>query len=343
MIEECKSKLEGNDFTGDFKSAVLMVEDVHLAMHLYETSKNNNVKGAEGWENVVDNFTCYYPPHEEKEILNSPAAMYGISHIIGAGATIIELGPGSTVLDKTALLIDALEDVQGYVGIDASEHYAQNSASAISKEYPNIYAEGIQGNFYDREIRQRIVDMDIEKPVLFSAGATIGNIAEDHDYQMPINTIIALEKLRKIAGDGGYFIVSQNTDRNEDSLKGAYFHDGFKEADLNILERARNEAGISLDPRKYDHRNIITRQNGKRSCVISQLIATDDQDIVFPDKSIVSVKKGNTIDVNRSYQFECGYFQEVARMAGWQPKAVFASKSERMVYHVLQAVRQNQH
>ncbi|MCP4356044.1 MAG: L-histidine N(alpha)-methyltransferase [Proteobacteria bacterium] len=331
---------ERSDFADAFKRTLKMEPDAHLAPFLYDKSAKHKIGNDKTWKGIVSNLSEYYVPQAEKEILHSSDVLGEINKIVGAGATLIELGPGSTALEKTAPLIRKLEGVQGYIGIDVSSNFAKEATYAVRKEFTDLYASSITGNFYDGRLKHHFTK--IEKPVLFSVGTTIGNIAEDQNVHIPKNTIKALEKLRTIAGDKGFLIVSQDTNRDEASLKQAYFNDSFKHIILSILDRAESEPGISLERDRFYNRDIITRKNGKQCSLISQLVANADQEITFPDESVFYVKAGNTVDVIRSNKFEAGYFQQMAMLAGWKPISVFKDKNKRMALHVLQAIKQNQ-
>lgn len=323
------------DFKRDFERSLMMCSDAHLAPYLYETSAEENIRGAELWEWILENIPEYYLPGAEIEILNSQKVLKDISSIVGNGAAIIELGPGSAVLEKTIPLMKKLEGLRGYIGIDIAQHYSINSASTVKQELPDIRSIGIHGNFLDKRLVRYISKID--NPVLFCVGNIIGNVAEANENDYPINTILELRRFKEITEDRGYLIISQDAVQDEGLLNRAYFHKGFRQTTCNILNRVNSDAGIDIDKSKFEFQVSVTRQNPHQCCVINQLIATEGQSIILGDGRAYAINKGDTIDVNRSYKFEADYFKEMAEEAGWKQQVVFFDSANRMALHVLKA------
>jgi uncharacterized SAM-dependent methyltransferase len=322
------------DFKRDFERSLMMYSDAHLAPYLYEASDEDDIRGAELWEWTLQNIPEYYLKSAEVEILNSPKVLKEISSIIGKGAAIIELGPGSTVLEKTIPLMKTIKDLKGYVGVDIAKHYSISSASTVRKVLPNIKSVGIYGNFLDKRLIRYVSKID--KPVLFCVGNIVGNVAEENTREWPMNTILEMRRFREITEKRGYMIISQDITQDKNVLYKAYFHKGFQQTTCNILNRVRSDAGVELDKSKFKFQVFITRKNDYQCCVINQLLATEEQEIML-DNIPYRIKKGDTIDVNRSYKFSADYFRKMAEEAGWKQEAVFFDKDERMALHVFKA------
>ncbi|MCP4395081.1 MAG: L-histidine N(alpha)-methyltransferase [Alphaproteobacteria bacterium] len=330
-----RRKTARSNFKKDFERVLKMCGDTNLSPYLYGKSEKDDVRGAELWEWVLKNVPEYYLKSAEIEILNSPKILYDISAIIGKNATLIELGPGSTVLEKTAPLINKLDGLLGYVCVDITPQYAENSAQEINEKFLDLKSFGIVGNFLDKRLKDYLAD--IKKPIFFSVGNTLCNIPEDHSSDCPANTILALKKFREIAHEKGYLIVSQDTNQDEDSLYRAYFNKGFKLADINVLNRVKSELGINIDKDKYKLQAAVTRQNENQCCISRHLVATKGQDIVLDDLSH-AIQKGDTLEINRSYKFNAEYFQKMAAEAGWEEQAVYFDSTGKMALHVLKAI-----
>lgn len=288
--------------------------------------------GDEEWRKAITN-PSYYLNANEAKLLTDPAVLKGIAGHVGENATLIELGPGSTALEKTAPLIEALKNPVGYKAIDIEEAYAIGSAGDIKNRFPHIQSTAIVCNFSDERLNKHVSNS--ENPVLFFVGNTIGNIGEDENAICPTNTIGMLRRFRDMSGENAHLIISQDTNREKNSLYDAYYP--FREMDFSVLTRAEQELGINVDKSKMDFRVVIEDQNPKQSCVNCQLVATEDQKIVIPDYGIHTIHAGDAFTTTKSHKFESGYFAGMAQAAGWKQKAVYLDSQNRMALHVFKS------
>lgn len=326
-----RRKIARTDIEKDFESVLKMYRGVNLAPYLYGTCKKYGVKGAELWEWILDNVPDYYLKSAEIELLNNNTILKGIASIIGKRATLIELGPGSTVIEKTCPLMKKTKDLQGYVGIDLTQQYAINSTLGISKLLPNISRTSITCNFLDKRLKNHICDLD--KPVFFSVGNTLCNIAEYQLSGQPVKTIEEMKWFRELANGNGYFVITQDTNQDEETLLRAYLNEGFERADLNIFNRIKKDVGVDIDKDKYKLEVIIKRNEHNQCCLVRKLVAKEEQEIIFNDKPYF-IAKGSSLEVNRSYKFSADYFKTMAEEAGWNQQAVFFDSTNRMALHV---------
>ena len=85
----------------------------------------------------------YYLTRTELEIMNRHSA--AMARAIGAGATLVEFGSGSSI--KTRLLLDHLEDLAEYVPVDISRQHLLATARRLAKHYPRIAVRPVCADF----------------------------------------------------------------------------------------------------------------------------------------------------------------------------------------------------
>ena len=112
----------------------------------------------------------YYPTRTETRILRERAS--DIASLIGPGASLIELGSGSST--KTRILLNALDALAEYVPIDVSGDHLRDAALQIASEYPAVDVTAICANY---GTEWPLPDTQ-GRPVGFFPGSTIGNLTQ---------------------------------------------------------------------------------------------------------------------------------------------------------------------
>ena len=176
----------------------------------------------------------YYPTRTEMALLGSNGEE--IADLIGPGVCLIEYGCGS--LDKTRLLIDALDRPSLFVPIDISEDHLINSARALAEDYQELDVRPLVADFTQTLDLPQEVEEGSTKRVGFFPGSTIGNF--DHQAAE-----IFLRTVFETIGEGGGLLIGVDMKKNEETLIRAYDDaEGVTAAfNLNVIERCSGHGG----------------------------------------------------------------------------------------------------
>ncbi len=207
-------------------------------------------RGSELFDQICE-LPEYYPTRTETKILRDHAG--DISRLIGPGASLIELGSGSST--KTRILLDKLDTLAEYIPIDVSGDHLRNAARDIARSYPAIDVTAICAN-YGTDWR---LPQTRGRPVGFFPGSTIGNLVHTEARDL-------LATWRRRLGSEGQMIVGVDLKKAKPALDAAYDDAaGVTEAFIcNILERANRELGADFDLVGFQLRSQLFNTVGPR-------------------------------------------------------------------------------
>lgn len=262
----------------------------------------------------------YYPTRTEVAILREHAD--DIARLIGSGASLVELGSGSST--KTRILLDTLEDLAEYIPIDVSGDHLRNAAKDIAAEYPEIDVTAICANYG--------VDWPLPptqgRHVGFFPGSTIGNLAEAEARDL-------LVTWRRRLGADGRMIIGVDLKKAKHVLDAAYDDSaGVTEAFiLNILARANRELGANFDLAKFAYNVAFSEAQGR---VEMALHSTGAQTVSVAGRSF-ALKAGERIHIENSHKYTVEAFRQLARKAGFGVEQCFTDPQRLFSVWVLAA------
>ncbi|MBI1361560.1 MAG: L-histidine N(alpha)-methyltransferase [Alphaproteobacteria bacterium] len=262
----------------------------------------------------------YYPTRTETKILRDHAG--DISRLVGPGASLIELGSGSST--KTRILLDRLDRLVEYIPIDVSRDHLRNAARDIAKANPAIRVTAICAN-YGTDWR---LPRTLGRPVGFFPGSTIGNLrhAEARDL---------LAAWRKRLGPEGQMIVGVDLKKAKRLLDAAYDDaSGITEAFIfNILDRANRELGADFDLSAFAYDAGYSVERGRVEMNLRSLLAQT----VHVAGQTVDLAAGERIHVENSYKYDVAEFRRLAAEAGFRSARHFTDASNLFSVWVLGA------
>lgn len=279
-----------------------------------------DARGSELFEKITQ-LPEYYPTRTEMRILSDRAGTF--AEIIPNGAALIEFGAGATT--KARLLL-AVATIGAYVPVDISDDFLNTQAAALSMDYPELAVSPVAADFTQYFSLPAIIQ---KRPrVGFFPGSTIGNFEPDEARAF-------LARARQILGPDALMIVGTDLVKDEAVLHAAYNDTaGITAAfNLNLLHRINAELDGTFDVSAFAHRAIY---NGTRQRIEMHLESLRAQRVSICGHAF-AFRAGETIHTESSHKFTIESFQDMARRAGFTPRAALTDPEKFFAVHVLTA------
>jgi L-histidine Nalpha-methyltransferase len=278
--------------------------------------------GAALFDRICD-LPEYYLTRAELEILSARAEE--IAGILGPGATLVELGSGSSL--KTRLLLDRLREPHAYVPLDICADALASATARLRKAYPGLLVLPTRAD-YTHGIALPPAAARGGKLAVFFPGSTIGNL-EPHE------AVPLLRKIRRRLGPGGWLIVGVDVKKPAALLEPAYNDAAGLTArfNRNLLVRVRDELDAEVDPDGFAHRAFYNEAAGR---IEMHLCSCRDQALRIGDRAF-RFHSGETLHTENSYKYAPQEFQRLAAEAGFAAARVWQDGDGRFSVHALQA------
>src|SRR5262245_55636375 len=258
-------------------------------------------RGSELFDRICE-LDDYYLTRTELGIMDQFAPEMG--ERIGPGATLVELGSGSSV--KTRYLLDALADPVAYVPIDVSGDHLRVTAYELARNYPQIEVLPLCADFTKHFVLPRPTRAAIGTMVYFP-GSTIGNC-------LPAEAVELLQRIARTFGRKGGLLIGIDLQKDEARLEAAYNDRLCVTADfnLNLLRRINRELGADFDLDGFSHRATYNRAASRiEMCLISQQAQT----VVIGGEAI-KFAAGEAICTEYSHKYTVRQFAYLSATAG---------------------------
>lgn len=185
----------------------------------------------------------YYPTRTELAIMRTHGDE--IARAIGDGALLVEYGSGSS--EKTRILLDAAENLAGYVPVDISGEYLDGIAAQLRADYPRLHVYPVAADFTG-PFNIPTVPGSVRRNVLYFPGSTIGNFTRGEAVPL-------LRRMAAHAGRSGGVLIGVDLVKPLDRLLPAYDDSSGVTArfNLNLLVRLNRELGADFDVEGFRH------------------------------------------------------------------------------------------
>ena len=262
----------------------------------------------------------YYPTRTETAILKASAGE--IARRIGPRAQLIELGSGSSI--KVRILLEALAEPAAYVAVDVSREHLKRAALALAADFPQIAVTAVCADYSAAFPLPELPATG--RRLAFFPGSTIGNLEPDE--------AMAFLKLwaRRLGSDAA-MLVGVDLKKDAQVLNAAYDDAQRITAafSLNLLARANAELGGDFDVNAFAHQARYNPVDGRVEIHLRSLAR---QTVTLAGRDF-GFERGERVHVEHSYKYAVDQFQALARMAGFQPAAVFTDPSNLFSVHYL--------
>jgi dimethylhistidine N-methyltransferase len=258
--------------------------------------------GVELFDRICE-LEAYYPTRTELGIMRRHgAAMAGV---LGARATLVELGSGSST--KTRILLDRARELAAYVPVDISPEYLARSRAALARDYPALPVLPVCAD-YTHPVRLPRGARGDGRTVVYFPGSTIGNF-EPREAQR------FLEMIARLAGRGGALLLGVDLKKDPRILHAAYNDpEGVTAAfNLNLLARINRELGADFDLRAFRHHAFYDAAAGR---IEMQLVSAAAQTVRIAGARIVFAP-GEAISTEYSYKYAPEEVRRLGERAGF--------------------------
>jgi dimethylhistidine N-methyltransferase len=277
-----------------------------------------DARGSELFERICE-LPEYYLTRTEISILK--ACGRDIARRVVPGAVLMELGSGAS--EKVRLLLDALRP-RAYLGIDISRDFLLDSTRRLAHDYPWLAVHAACADF-SQPLTLTYPPPELPRLVFFP-GSSIGNFTPDE-------AVAFLEGLHPLVRPGGGLLLGVDLQKDPRVIHAAYNDaQGITAAFIrNVLHRLRREYGARLDADGFSHEARYDEELGR---VEINLVSRSPQSIRLAGRSF-AFALGERLHVEYSYKYTVDGFQRLARLAGYQPEAVWTDPQRYFGVHYL--------
>jgi L-histidine Nalpha-methyltransferase len=257
----------------------------------------------------------YFPTRTEVTLLREHADEIGA--LLGPALRVVELGSGSSL--KSRLLLRALTEPRSYVPVEISSAALRALARELAAAFPAVRIRPLEVDFTGPFRLPPAVE-GVARTVFFFPGSTIGNFEREEAARF-------LARLARLGGAGSGLLIGLGLQTDEAVLERAYNDRAGVTAafNLNLLHRARREAGARLDPEGFRHEAIYDTVAAR---IEMRLVSRWAQAITI-DGEAFPFAPGDAILTEYSHKFTLGGFAALARRAGWKVLREWTDPDER--------------
>lgn len=247
----------------------------------------------------------YYPTRTEMQILEESGA--DIADAVGAGAAVVEFGPGDGA--KAVQLLGSLESPAAYLPVDIAAEWLDAAAARVRAAFPRLSVRPIVADFtLPFDLAGRAAGSATH--LGFFPGSTIGNFE-------PKEAAAFLRRARASLRPGAKMLLGADLVKDAAILEAAY-DDGARVTaafDLNLLSRLNREAGADFDPSAFRHE---ARWNAQLERIEMHLVARHSQSVLVAGRRF-RFSAGESIHTESSHKYRPDRLRVLAESAGWRP------------------------
>jgi len=278
-------------------------------------------RGSELFE-AITRLPEYYPTRTEIGILASASAE--IAATVGKRRVVVEFGAGSAT--KTPLLLDAIAPA-GYVPIDISGAFLEESCDALRRRYPGLPIHPVTADFNEPARIPAALAHHVR--LGFFPGSTIGNME-------PLAAADLLRVMRATLGSGSMLLIGMDRIKARGVLVEAYDDaQGVTAAfNLNLLRRINRELAGSIPVEAFRHRAVW---NDERARIEMHLEAVRDMHMEVAGTRF-TMSAGETIHTENSHKYEPRGATTLLLAGGWEPCRIWSDPEGQFMVILAQAL-----
>ncbi|MBC6444575.1 MAG: L-histidine N(alpha)-methyltransferase [Alphaproteobacteria bacterium GM202ARS2] len=245
----------------------------------------------------------YYITRSELSLLETCAPH--IADDMADKVQIIEFGSGSDLKIRT--LLRAFTGNVTYVPIDICAEAVQQSADALSKDFPHVHIIPVTNDFTQPFTLPPSSD-DAEQ-LGFFPGSTIGNLNEKEGQRF-------LHQAAENLDDDASFLLGMDLQKDDTHRLEKAYDDSegvTAQFSLNLLTRINRELAADFDVSRFRHR---ARWNEKRGAVEIYLVSLQAQKVRVGDH-VFDFAEGEGIHTETSRKYTLEQIEELTTSAGW--------------------------
>ena len=252
----------------------------------------------------------YYLTNADNEVFSQQTTdLSNALNINNEPFDVLELGAGDAT--KSTYLLKEWQNAGvdfTYYPIDISSSMIDYLNVEMPKRIPNLKVNGLAGEYLE-QVREANRISKRRKVVLF-LGSSIGNfeLHEAHNF---------LRNLYEELNEEDIVLVGFDLKKNPHQILKAYNDSQgiTRDFNLNLLTRINRELGADFEVSQFEHFPIYNPLTGAcRSFLISQ----KQQDVTFPDGTVINFQPYEAIDMELSQKFSIEDIDTIAMRIGFQ-------------------------
>ena len=252
----------------------------------------------------------YYLTNADNEVFSQQTTdLSNALNINNEPFDVLELGAGDAT--KSTYLLKEWQNAGvdfTYYPIDISSSMIDYLNVEMPKRIPNLKVNGLAGEYLE-QVREANRISKRRKVVLF-LGSSIGNfeLHEAHNF---------LRNLYEELNEEDIVLVGFDLKKNPHQILKAYNDSQgiTRDFNLNLLTRINRELGADFEVSQFEHFPIYNPLTGAcRSFLISQ----KQQDVTFPDGTVIDFQPYEAIDMELSQKFSIEDIDTIAMRIGFQ-------------------------
>ena len=256
----------------------------------------------------------YYLTRAELEILETRRT--DIGRVIGADATVVELGSGSG--QKGLLLLKGLIRPKELAFVDISIEALRNAVKLVHTYFPHIAVKGICADYTSTDVMGQM-DIPGRKGIVF-LGSTIGNMEPEEARGF-------ISGCRRLLSDGETLTIGVDLKKDKETLERAYNDSKGVTArfNLNLISRINRELGAGIPGDAFIHKAFYNEGRGR---IEMHLQSTRTQTFLIAGNEI-NFEKGETIHTENSYKYSIDEFSGMLKDGGFNRITLWQDSGQR--------------
>lgn len=268
-----------------------------------------DTRGSELFERITQ-LPEYYLTRTEITLLERHAA--DIASHIGAGASVVEFGSGSS--RKTPLLLGALRAPRLYVPVDIAAEFLTESVRALQRRLPWLKCRPVAADLNsDAAWRDIARALPPGGPRLgMFLGSSIGNFSRAEARAL-------LTRFAHTLGSDAWLVIGVDSTRDPAVLLPAYddVQGVTAQFNLNVLRRINRELSGTFDETQFAH---AVRFQPAQDRLEMHLVSRVRQSANVAGH-IIEFTAGESIHTENCHKYTCAQFEALAAAASWRCEA----------------------
>ncbi|CAK8717453.1 L-histidine N(Alpha)-methyltransferase [Candidatus Electrothrix gigas] len=287
------------------------------------TNEDDPVRGSILYNELLKKENDYYLYNHEAELLQTSGKY--LASLIGADATLIEMGPGGekSFRHKTLPFLKAFPRLHGYVGIDVCQDFLTTILEIVHINFPDLFITGLHQDFTQLEKLTKF-----PKAIIFFKGSTVGNLRNGEVQDL-------LSRFRCLISEGHYLVITNDANQDEMSLMKAYNTSRVAPFIENVMHRIKRDLNLTeMIPNAFRYQPEWIQETHDFRHILT---ATSEQEFHIGEQ-FVKIDKGQKLHIMSSFKYPVDFFRTMVVQAGFEPVEFFLDSSERMAVHLFRAI-----
>lgn len=311
------------DFRKDITDLFERRRGGHVQHWLYTDAMRHYQTGSQLWKAFTLSSKGYYIPKDEMKLISSS----GASLIKDCESdTVVDFGVGAepVIREKVIPVINGLDNVRLYSGVDISQDLLRDAANAVQVERPDLLVETHHKDFHHDNIE---LGGTKRLGLLFGCSVSNQNMKEGEGF--PQDEILNnLKDFRRHLGEGSELLITHDANPDGQAAIAAYDNQHWSNHVTGLMYDVQRELqrGGDFDPAAWSH---VMRWDDAVKVVHQCVVATKAQTLELDDGTY-HFRLGERFVAVNNFKFSDVVFKDLCDMAGFKLKGSKAHRSIRL-------------